>query len=162
MTVLAPLKSLLPHPHEILPGYAPADEEVGTAAAPTASPDTASPDTASPDSERRSGERSEERVALDLVIFTYPLEETERAPSRSETRNVSTTGMFVATQRPPAKGQVLFLEAFPNGSDEEAVRSRAVVRWRRRWLEPRGMGVELLDVGDEERERLRRWMERAT
>lgn len=149
MNIPSPLSSLLPKPHEILPG----DEAQAQPSDPSPPP-TEEAATVPPEGQRR----REERVALDLVIFTYPLGETERGASRSETRNVSSAGMFIAADRPPAKGQVLFLEAFPTGSDEEAVRSRAVVRWRRRWLEPRGMGVELLDVGDEERDRLRRWM----
>lgn len=149
MNIPSPLSSLLPKPHEILPG-----DEAQPQPSDPSPPPTGEAATVPPEGQRR----REERVALDLVIFTYPLGETERAASRSETRNVSSAGMFIAAERPPAKGQVLFLEAFPNGSDEEAVRSRAVVRWRRRWLEPRGMGVELLDVADEERDRLRRWM----
>ncbi len=154
MNIQSPLSSQLPEPHEILPGDEPLPRSNDPAPLPTGTePDTATT-TVAPEGQRR----REERVALDLVIFTYPLDQTERAPSRSETRNVSPAGMFIAAERPPPRGRVLFVEAFPNGSDEEAVRSRAVVRWRRRWLEPRGMGVELLDVGDEERDRLRRWM----
>lgn len=103
--------------------------------------------------------RGEPRSTVDLVVFTYPLgSDAESGPTRSSSGDVSTQGMFVATERPHPRGRVVWLETFANGSEEEPVRSRAVVRWRRRWLEPRGMGVELLDVSDEDRDRLRRWM----
>jgi len=154
--MFAPLSTPLPRGEEIL--GPPAPQAPPAAAADAAATDQLPAGPAAGPAAAETGQRREERVPLDLVIFTYPLDETERAPTRSESRNVSPTGMFIATERPESKGRVLFLEAFPNGSDEPPVRSRAVVRWRRRWLEPRGMGVELMDVGDEDRDRLRRWM----
>ena len=99
--------------------------------------------------------RRDERRAAELVVLFWRLQEPAAASAVSH--DVSAGGMFVATPHPPPRGTALRLEACLATSDEPPVRARAVVRWRRRWRQPRGMGVELIDLPEADRERLRRW-----
>ncbi|HVT18191.1 MAG TPA: PilZ domain-containing protein [Thermoanaerobaculia bacterium] len=61
--------------------------------------------------------------------------------------NVSLGGMFVATAHPLAPGTILRLQLFDPDEPPHAspLRARAVVRWRRVWREPRGMGIQFVE-----------------
>ena len=54
--------------------------------------------------------------------------------------NLSLGGMFIATNRPLPKGCVVIVQ-FSTAAGEPPVLVKAIVRWRRRWLSPRGMGL---------------------
>ena len=62
-------------------------------------------------------------------------------------RNVSLGGLFVEADPPPPVGTLVRLELRldPKDPDAEAVLATALVRWRQRWSQPRGMGLEFID-----------------
>jgi len=65
--------------------------------------------------------------------------------------NYSFGGLFIATSVPLAIGDVIDLSFDVDGGDP--VEARAVVRWVRRWIPPRGAGVEFIEfnnLGDRE------------
>lgn len=59
--------------------------------------------------------------------------------------NISLGGMFIATDRPYPRGETISVEFRNADPDGCPVRATAIVRWRRRVFEPRGMGVEFLE-----------------
>lgn len=101
--------------------------------------------------------RRAHRYPAQLVVLYQAAGKEE---TLGHTRDLATEGLFVVTQRPPAVGTRLSLDLFLDASEEPAVRAEAVVRWRRLWRRPRGMGVELQCVSDAGRRRLRRWLDR--
>ncbi|HYG62997.1 MAG TPA: PilZ domain-containing protein [Thermoanaerobaculia bacterium] len=54
-------------------------------------------------------------------------------------------GMFISTRHPLPKGTLLSLEFHTSGDDGRPVRARAIVRWRRLFGRPRGMGVQFVE-----------------
>ena len=115
------------------------------------------PEVAAAPAERRTAHR----VVAGLVVHFSPLRPQaveDLQAGRSE--DVSAGGLFVATHRPPPRRTVVCFEAFPEVATGEApVRGVGVVRWRRRWRRPRGMGVEVLRVSADGGERLKRWLQ---
>lgn len=105
--------------------------------------------------------RTEERHPARLVVLYSGRGKATGVESSGRTEDVSTGGMFIATRRPLPRRTRLTLEAFLDASDEPAVRVEAVVRWRRRFAEPRGMGVEIMAASEQDRRRLRRWLKQA-
>jgi c-di-GMP-binding flagellar brake protein YcgR len=93
------------------------------------------------------------RLSAGVRIFYRgePLEPRERAYLEGVAEDLSLGGMFLATDRPLPVGSRVWLEFQPGvapGEDpaqEMAVRAQAVVRWRRRWRSPRGMGLEFVE-----------------
>ncbi len=78
--------------------------------------------------------------------------------------DASLGGMFIATDRPCSSGTVLDL-AFATSFDpdsEPTVRARAVVRWNRRFLQPRGMGVEFVEFDGLGGRHFQTWLEQLT
>lgn len=55
----------------------------------------------------------------------------------SVAKDVSLGGMFLVTKRPLPKGSLVTLRF----SGDPLVQVKGIVRWSRRWLPPRGMGV---------------------
>ena len=66
-----------------------------------------------------------------------PADKLTREYVDSVVRDVSLGGMFLVTNRPLPKGSLVTLRF----SGNPPVRVKAIVRWNRRWLPPRGMGV---------------------
>ena len=98
------------------------------------------------------------RVPARLAVFVLHRHDPSRASLLAATQDVGLQGMFIEMKHPPPTGTVLEIEAFHPGRDEDPVRGAAVVRWRRRWQRPRGVGVEIVRLGDEDRERLAGWL----
>lgn len=73
--------------------------------------------------------------------------------------NVSLGGMFIATQTPLREGSVAWLEFHVPGEEVgRPVRARGIVCWRRRWLQPRGMGIRFVEIENLGQRRLESWM----
>jgi uncharacterized protein (TIGR02266 family) len=74
------------------------------------------------------------------------LRRSDREYLEGVAENVSLGGMFIATARPPREGSLVVLEfdRAVNGG-VRPVRAKALVCWRRRWRQPRGMGVRFLE-----------------
>lgn len=104
--------------------------------------------------------RCEPRQAAELVVLFTPVRGERPQGPWGRTVDASRHGMFVATAHPLPPRSVVVVEAFLSDSGERPVRARAVVRWRRRWRQPRGMGLELIRIGEDERERLDGWIRR--
>ena len=63
--------------------------------------------------------------------------------------NVSFGGLFLAARRPFPVGTLVWLDLYPGGKGgPRSFSARAVVRWRRVWQEPRGMGLQFLEITD--------------
>jgi PilZ domain len=76
------------------------------------------------------------------------------APARPEDRrylvgvaeNLSLGGLFISTRHPFPVGTLVYLDLYPgHGDDRSPFSARALVRWRQRWLAPRGMGLQFVD-----------------
>jgi uncharacterized protein (TIGR02266 family) len=74
--------------------------------------------------------------------------------------NVSLGGMFIATRHPLREGSLVWLEfEIPEEGGIRPVRAKALVCWRRRWRQPRGMGVRFLEFENLGQRRLESWIE---
>ena len=102
--------------------------------------------------------RAVPRVPARLAVFVLRWHDPSRSTLVASTHDVGLRGMFIEMKHPPPVGTGLEIEAFHPGRDEDPVRAGAVVRWRRRWRRPRGVGVEIVRLPDEARERLERWL----
>jgi hypothetical protein len=92
--------------------------------------------------------RLHERIAAGVPVFYEPIELTR--PQRRYLAGVaacaSLGGMFIATAEPLRPGTAVVLRLYLDDADDAPpVRAKAIVRWRRRFQHPRGMGVELLE-----------------
>ncbi|HEV2856163.1 MAG TPA: PilZ domain-containing protein [Thermoanaerobaculia bacterium] len=74
------------------------------------------------------------------------LRKTEREYLEGVAENVSLGGMFIATPQPPREGSLITLEFDrPAVTGGRPVRAKALVCWRRRWRQPRGMGIRFVE-----------------
>ena len=75
--------------------------------------------------------------------------------------DLSLGGLFIRTSKPLAKGTKLrlVLRLTTDGAETPRVRANAIVRWRRRWGERAGMGVEFLDFSANGRDDLQRFVD---
>lgn len=107
--------------------------------------------------------RRERREPAALAVHFQPVSGVPADGRRAGfSLDASRGGLFVATRHPLPRRTVLRVEIFPLGSSAEpVVCGLGVVRWRRRWKNPRGMGVELLRVAEPDRRRLSRWLDSA-
>jgi hypothetical protein len=73
--------------------------------------------------------------------------------------NVSLGGLFVSVRHPPAPGTVLRLHIYGCTDPDLATPlcATAIVRWRRVWGKPRGMGVQFLALEGLGGRRLETW-----
>jgi hypothetical protein len=73
--------------------------------------------------------------------------------------NVSLGGLFVAVRHPPAPGTLLRLHIYGCADPDlaEPLCAKAIVRWRRIWGKPRGMGVQFLELEGLGQRRLENW-----
>lgn len=124
-------------------------------ARPEVVPPSADPAAAAAAGDRRRHHRVPGRL---VVLFNRLAPGADEEPGLTE--DASAGGLFIATERPLPRGARVGVELFCEDSPEPAVRARAVVRWRRRWRHPRGMGVEIVAISESDRERLERWLER--
>ncbi len=97
-------------------------------------------------------QRSHYRAILPGTEVVY-----REAPVRSEDRlyllgiaeNLSLGGVFIATVHPFAVGTLVCLDLYPAGdSGGTPFSARALVRWRRQWHGPRGMGLQFLEFAN--------------
>ena len=89
-----------------------------------------------------------------------PVEQPTADYTENVAKNISLGGMFVATDEPLPEGSLVTL-LFSTVPEESPVTVNAIVRWRRRWLSPRGMGLafyEFEGLAGREREA---WMGKA-
>jgi len=100
-------------------------------------------------------------AAADVTFAALPMDRRSRRYLDSIARDVSLGGMFLVTGSTFRRGTVLQL-SFVVPGDETAgpVRARAVVRWRRWWRRPRGMGVQFVEFEGLGREQLTEWLRR--
>jgi hypothetical protein len=109
--------------------------------------------------------RLHERIAAGVPVFYEPVELTR--PQREYLTGVaagaSLGGMFVATAEPPRPGTVLVLRLYLDDADDgPPLRAKAIVRWRRRFQQPRGMGIEFLEFERLGGRRFEEWIARST
>lgn len=94
-----------------------------------------------------------------MLYSGVQVERTTREYLDGIARDLSIGGLFLESRRPLPKGTLVDLDFFMEGEDGEPVHARAVVRWVRRWLRPRGMGLEFIDVEGLGATRLESWIE---
>ena len=73
-------------------------------------------------------------------------------------QNISLRGIFIETGHPPPAGTLIRLDIRLTPADPKPVHAKGIVRWRRRWSQPRGMGVEFLDFKGLGERDLREWL----
>ena len=112
-----------------------------------------------------SGEqRSEYRIVTPGAGVFYKLEDLPAAEERylcGVAEDVSLGGLFIASRHPCRPGSVVKLQLFSPADPRESspVLARGVVRWRRLWREPRGMGVQFLEFEALGQRRLESWLD---
>lgn len=102
------------------------------------------------------------RIASDTSVFYrgYRVDRPTRAYLEGIARNVSLGGLFLLTERPPPKGVVLELSfGRPDSEhDNQPIHAKAIVRWRRKWRKPRGVGIEFIEIEGVERDKIHQWV----
>ncbi len=102
------------------------------------------------------------RMASDTSVFYrgYRVDRPTRAYLEGIAHNVSLGGLFLLTDRPPPKGVVLDLSFGRPHSDNSSqpIPAKAIVRWRRRWRKPRGVGIEFIEIEGVERDKIHQWV----
>jgi hypothetical protein len=85
----------------------------------------------------------------ELVYRMAPARPEERRYLLGVAENLSLGGMFIAARHPFPAGTLVCIDLYPGGAgDSHPFSARAVVRWRRLWREPRGMGLQFLDFAN--------------
>jgi uncharacterized protein (TIGR02266 family) len=109
------------------------------------------------DEERRSFRRlaAGVRVRFREVHLRRP----ERQYLRALAEDVSLGGMFLATRHTYAEGTTVELEFHPRDETAAPVCAKAVVCWRSRWREPRGMGIRFVEFAALGARRLESWID---
>jgi uncharacterized protein (TIGR02266 family) len=87
------------------------------------------------------------------------LRRPEREYLKAVAEDVSLGGMFLATRHTFPEGRTIELEFHPRGEGGAPVRAKAVVCWRRRWSEPRGMGIRFVEFAALGARRLESWID---
>jgi uncharacterized protein (TIGR02266 family) len=95
------------------------------------------------------------RVRYQEVCLRRP----EREYLKAVAEDVSLGGMFLATRHTLPEGRTIELEFHPRDEAGAPVRAKAVVCWRRRWSEPRGMGVRFVEFASLGARRLESWID---
>jgi uncharacterized protein (TIGR02266 family) len=83
----------------------------------------------------------------------------EREYLRAVAEDVSLGGMFLASRHTFREGTTIELEFHPRGEAGAPVRAKAVVCWRHRWREPRGMGLRFVEFVSLGARRLESWID---
>ncbi len=105
--------------------------------------------------------RRHERVATGVPVAfeSMQLSRAERRHLAGLATSATLRGLFVATNEPPRRGEVLSLWIYlDDGDDAPPVRATAVVRWRRRFEEPRGVGIEFICFESTGERRFESWL----
>jgi uncharacterized protein (TIGR02266 family) len=87
------------------------------------------------------------------------LRRPEREYLKAVAEDVSLGGMFLATPHTFREGATIEVEFRPRDESGAPVRAKAVVCWRRRWREPRGMGVRFVEFVSLGERRLESWID---
>jgi uncharacterized protein (TIGR02266 family) len=87
------------------------------------------------------------------------LRRPEREYLRGVAEDASLGGMFLATRHPFPEGTTIELELHPRDETGAPVRAKAVVCWRRRWRQPRGMGLRFVELAGLGSRRLESWID---
>lgn len=60
--------------------------------------------------------------------------------------DISLGGMFIRTEKPLSKGSMVTIEfKAKDGGEDDPVTAKGLVCWTRKWMKPRGMGVDFLE-----------------
>lgn len=86
------------------------------------------------------------------------LRRQEREYMRALAEDVSLGGMFIASPHTMPVGTTIELEFHPRDEHGRPVHAKAVVCWRRRWRQPRGMGVRFVEFAALGARRLESWI----
>lgn len=101
------------------------------------------------------------RAGTSVTFAALPVDRRSRRYLESVATDVSLGGMFIAARVTFRPGTLLQLEfSIPVGASDGPVRARAIVRWRRCWQRPRGMGVQFVEFEGLGRQHLTEWIER--
>lgn len=105
--------------------------------------------------------RQYRRVAAGVSVFYWspPVDKPTREYLEGIASDLSLGGLFLATPRPLPKGSYVLLDFETAGDEGGPVSAKAVVRWRRRWRPPRGMGLEFVEIEGLGQRRLEAWVE---
>jgi uncharacterized protein (TIGR02266 family) len=87
------------------------------------------------------------------------LRRPERQYLKAVAEDVSLGGMFLGTRHTYPEGTTIELEFHPRDEAATPVRAKAVVCWRRRWREPRGMGIRFVEFAALGARRLESWID---
>jgi uncharacterized protein (TIGR02266 family) len=87
------------------------------------------------------------------------LRRPEREYLKAVAEDVSLGGMFLSTRHMFPEGTAIEVEFRPCDEAGAPVRAKAVVCWRRRWREPRGMGVRFVEFVSLGERRLESWID---
>jgi c-di-GMP-binding flagellar brake protein YcgR len=105
--------------------------------------------------------RGYRRLAAGMHVRYHqvPLRRREREYLKAVAEDVSLGGMFLSSHNTFPAGTTIDLEFSPPEEGGAPVRAKAVVCWRRRWREPRGMGVRFVEFYSLGARRLNEWIE---
>lgn len=96
-----------------------------------------------------------------VTFAALPVDRKSRRYLETVAGNVSLGGMFLASRYTFRPGTLLQLEfSIPDADAGGPVRARAIVRWRRWWRQPRGMGVQFVEFEGLGRQHLTEWLDR--
>jgi uncharacterized protein (TIGR02266 family) len=95
------------------------------------------------------------RVRYQEVALRRP----DREYLKTVADDVSLGGMFLPTRHTYPAGTAIELEFEPRDEGGAPVRAKAVVCWRHRWHEPRGMGVRFVEFAALGARRLESWID---
>jgi len=101
------------------------------------------------------------KAGTSVTFAALPVDRKSRRYLETVAGNVSLGGMFLASRYTFRPGTLLQLEfSIPDSDQGEPVRARAIVRWRRWWRQPRGMGVQFVEFEGLGRQQLTEWLGR--
>lgn len=109
------------------------------------------------DEERRSFRRL--AAGVRVRFREMHLRRQERQYLKGLAEDVSLGGMFLATRHTYVEGTTIELEFHPSDETGAPVCAKAVVVWRSRWREPRGMGVRFVEFAALGARRLESWID---
>ncbi len=109
------------------------------------------------DEERRDFRRL--AAGIRVRFHELSLRQRDREYLRGVAEDVSLGGLFIATSHTFPVGTAISLEFHTRGEAGGApVRAKAVVCWRRRWRQPRGMGLRFVEFESLGQRRLESWI----
>jgi c-di-GMP-binding flagellar brake protein YcgR len=99
-------------------------------------------------------------VGTRVAYSGEPLDPISRDYFESLTGNLSAGGMYLAAKVTFPPGTLLHLrfDAVGGAQDDSPVRATAIVRWRRRFFAPRGMGIEFVEFEGLGKRQLEEWL----